>query len=96
MRIDDAKAFLWNRLAAGPVATGVLIERAKIAGISEITLRRAAKSISIRAVRSGFGRNGRWVWQLPPRLITDNENSVSTLQAGPVFRPWKRRLRLLT
>jgi hypothetical protein len=95
MRIDDAKAFLWNRLAAGPVATGVLIERAKIAGISEITLRRAAKSISIRAVRSGFGRNGRWVWQLPPRPISGREKPLGRLQAGPVFYPWKRRLRLL-
>src|SRR5262249_45664719 len=51
---------------------------------------------SIRAVRSGFGRNGHWSWKLPlPLLIASNEKPTPRLQAGPIFHPWKRRLRLL-
>lgn len=58
----EAREFLLNRLAAGPVNSDEIIEEAKQEGISERTLRSVKKDSGVRSRREGA-----WVWELPPK-----------------------------
>jgi hypothetical protein len=49
-------------LAAGPVRTIVIKERAKQAGFSWATMRRAADALHVCIVRDGWGGAGAWWW----------------------------------
>lgn len=62
----EARAFLQETLAAGPVAAREVLAAAKLAGIAERTLRRAKshEGIVARRVQSGEG-GAEWVWRLP-------------------------------
>ena len=62
----NAKEFLRNRLAGGPVAVTVLIDEGKQQGISEDQLKRAKLGLPIKDYKDGV--QGRWVWQLDPEL----------------------------
>jgi len=60
------KEFLLERLRAGPVAVKVLKSDAAQAGISEIILNRARKSLKIRTYREdGIAGKGGQMWALP-------------------------------
>jgi hypothetical protein len=58
---DEAKKFLADLLAGGPVSSTDVEEAAKANGISRSTLFRAKTALGIAAKR---GRDG-WTWQLP-------------------------------
>jgi putative DNA primase/helicase len=75
--LADAKEFLAEELASGPVAQGELKRRAHDADISEVTLRRAKKALGVIAAK---GR-GSWTWELPqnPRRRS-SEDDHSPLQ----------------
>jgi len=61
--IDQAKAFLQDELAGGPISTTLVIATAKKElGISEKTLRRAQRELKIQARKTGF--DGGWEWVL--------------------------------
>jgi hypothetical protein len=60
---DDAKEFLLDILASGPVPHNEIIDEAKANGISERTLNRAKADLEIRAKKDGV--KGHWTWQLP-------------------------------
>lgn len=66
---DDAKEFLLEALADGPRPAKELFREAREAGVSEITLRRAAKALGVtrRRVpqRGGARGGGWWEWALP-------------------------------
>ncbi len=59
---DEAETFLTRVLSSGPMKAEVIIEKAKAAGISEPTLRRAKAGLGVKAKKSGFG--GVWQWSL--------------------------------
>jgi hypothetical protein len=61
-RQEDARAFLLDALASGPVAAKELLTAAREAGISERTLRRVKSQEQIEAKRTGYGNRGEWVW----------------------------------
>lgn len=67
---DDAKEFLLEALADGPRPAKELFREAREAGVSEITLRRAAKTLGITrrrvSQRGGNRGGGWWEWALPP------------------------------
>lgn len=59
---DEARAFLLDHLASGPVRSKEVLEAAKAAGVSEKTLRRARDEISNLVVKKK-GSSG-WYWAL--------------------------------
>jgi len=64
----EAKDFLRELLAAGPVPVEEVFEEARSAHIAEKTLRRAKTALSVTSEREGeTGKRGggRWLWALP-------------------------------
>jgi len=61
----EAKEFLLEELADGPVSRTDIKKRAQAAGISEITLRRAKKLIKVVAIKAKGNLVGNWTWELP-------------------------------
>ena len=71
---DEAKTFLQQLLADGPMATTDIDDAAKGHGISLRTLRRAKRELKITAKKNG--KDGNWTWSLgnqpaPPHWIDD-------------------------
>lgn len=64
--LDDARDFLADALADGPVPVKDLSRAAHQAGIADRTLDRAKAALRIAATKEGFAETGRWCWQLPP------------------------------
>lgn len=68
--LSDAKDFLIEVLAEGPLSAKAVQEHAKDAGVSISTLGRAKKEIRIKAQK--LGMKGGWAWVLP----TKNANFI--------------------
>jgi hypothetical protein len=66
---DEAKDFLRELLADGPVEADEANQQAREAGISERTLDRAKKTLGVKVDKSGF--RGPWLWSLPPKGAKD-------------------------
>ena len=64
--VDDAKSFLENELASGPVPVEKIISLSKTAGVSWPSVNRAKKDMPIISSKVGDG----WVWT----LLTAKEN----------------------
>lgn len=60
---DEAVDFLLEVLSVGPVKAKDVQKESREAGIAEITLRRAKKTLGIRVEKAGF--SGGWMWYLP-------------------------------
>ena len=68
-RLEEAKAFLRQHLAAGPQPARTLLTAAKSAGIAERTLHRAKDVLSVTTERAGgYAGHGQWVWHPPTRI----------------------------
>jgi hypothetical protein len=68
--LEEAREFLRQELATGPVPAKTIFSAAKVLGISEITLRRAAKEIGAETRKAAFA--GGWEWLLPIRHEDDH------------------------
>ena len=64
---SEAKEFLREYLADEPMLSKAVEEAAEAHGISDMTLRRAKTELRIRVAKRGFGNDGEWFWQLPPK-----------------------------
>jgi hypothetical protein len=62
---DDAKKFLNDLLAEGPMESAEIDEAAEANGIARRTLFRAKADLKIVAKKNGFGSGGGWSWRLP-------------------------------
>jgi hypothetical protein len=62
--LDEAKVFLLDLLACGPMASKDVERDANGAGLSWVTVKRAAAKIGVRKQKEGFGK-GTWYWSLP-------------------------------
>ena len=60
---DEAKQFLANLLADGPVLATEVKDAASGNGISERTLKRAKQELGVQAEKDGA--TGKWSWHLP-------------------------------
>jgi len=58
----EAKAWLQNLLADGPVVVKNIEQDAKAAGLSWMTVRRAKEALGVVTSKSGY--QGKWVWRL--------------------------------
>jgi hypothetical protein len=63
---QDAADWLASELRSGPVPSKELFQRAKAAGHSRSTLKRAKKEMNVVARKTG--ENGAWEWRLPNGL----------------------------
>src|SRR5215212_5768244 len=61
-RLEEAKMFLQNFLANGPIDSGVVREKAAEAGIAEKTLKRAKADLGVKSSRAGSWCS---LWNLP-------------------------------
>jgi hypothetical protein len=64
-KIQEAKDFLMQELAKGPVAEEQLLNSAEARGISGATLRRAKQQLGVVSKKQGF--EGRWAWRMPEK-----------------------------
>jgi len=71
--LADAKRFLSDLLADGPMIAGQVIRDADGAGYSKRTVQRAANKIGV--LRHKEGVRGGWVWKLPPKMPTSPEGA---------------------
>jgi hypothetical protein len=69
---DNAKKFLTELLAEGPVKKSEIEEAAEANCISAATLRRAKDDLGIKAEKDGL--TGPWSWKLPQTRGKDNED----------------------
>ena len=66
-RLEEAKVFLRQHLAAGPQPARSLLKTAKAAGIAERTLHRAKDLLDVTTERAGgYAEHGQWIWYPPP------------------------------
>lgn len=63
--LDEATEFLRDELGDGEIDVAMLKANARRAGIQEITLRRAKERLGVKVKRQGFGKGGKWTWELP-------------------------------
>lgn len=69
--IAEAMNFLRDVLADGATSAKAIQHQAKEAGISGATLKRAKKSMGIKACHrgnGGTGGHGEWVWEMPEQI----------------------------
>ncbi len=62
---EEARTFLRELLADGPLAARKVFEEARKAGISEITLRRAKAREGVSVQKVGFQGGAKWLWSIP-------------------------------
>jgi hypothetical protein len=62
---EAARVFLGALLRHGPVPVAEVRAKARAAGIPQLYLRQAKQVLRVELVKSGFGRDGWWSWQLP-------------------------------
>jgi hypothetical protein len=91
-RLEDAKAFLTNVLADGPVDSGVVREKAAEVGISEKTLKRAKAALGVESSRAGSWCS---LWSLPaepavPSQAQPDRAPAATLPAASRGIAWLR------
>ena len=65
---QEAVEFLRVELADGAVDAKVIMKDAAEQEISRKTLIRAQKEIGIEPKRLGYGKSGKWVWELPAAI----------------------------
>ena len=78
---EEAAEFLEDLLSDGPVLAREIQERAAEEGISEKTLRRAQKQLSVKSFRKGEDGQvggGSWWWELPDKAASGLDGQSST------------------
>jgi putative DNA primase/helicase len=76
--LADAKRFLADLLADGPMRAGEIFKDADQAGYSKRSIQRAAKAIKVDSRKDGM--RGGWTWRLPPKMPSTREDAVDAEQ----------------
>ena len=66
--VEEAKDFLMELLTNGPVEVRDIQGEAEGFGHSWRTIERAKKEVGVLSRREGFGKQGKFLWELPPSL----------------------------
>jgi RecA-family ATPase len=72
-KLREAKEFLLERLADGPVPAEDIYEEAKHCDIAQKTLKRAKKELGIRSHKAKGQIVGEWMWELPKKESRQGE-----------------------
>ena len=81
-RIEEAGSFLLGSLSSGPLPSLEVKDRATDAGIAERTLERAKDKLGIMAKRDGYGDDGAWLWELPPKTAKPGAPDMAAFDTG--------------
>jgi hypothetical protein len=65
--LEEAVSAIYSFLGGGSMLASEVKRLAVMAGITDRTLRRTKDLLGVRSVRSGFGRDSRFSWALPPQ-----------------------------
>lgn len=76
--LADAKRFLADLLAAGPMRAAEVLKDADQAGYSKRSIQRAASAIKVGRHKDGM--KGGWTWRLPPKMPNTAEDAVDAKQ----------------
>jgi hypothetical protein len=80
---EEAKEFLMELLADGPVPSEEVKRQARMAGIAERTLIRARYDMGVKAVRiGGPGGTGHWEWALPSETHKNAKNATDAYRGN--------------
>ena len=79
--LGEAKAFLTELLAGGPVPTLQVFAAAREAGHADKTIRRAKDALGVVARKEPGSLDGGWSWTLPTNLVSDDEHGQVVRQA---------------
>jgi putative DNA primase/helicase len=71
--VEEAKRFLLDVLADGPMSARKVQEEAEGAGYSWATIRRAQTALGVQATKEGL--KGGWKWSLPPKMLKAAEDA---------------------
>lgn len=77
--LNDAKEFLRNLLAAGPLSSKEVRKAAQAEGHSWVTVRRASDALGVLTDKEGF--RGGWRWSLPSKVLTDSEDAQEKMMS---------------
>lgn len=93
--LAEAGEFLSEILADGPVEANDVRQHAQKAGHSWATVRRASKALSVKKFKVGFGGDGGWLWQIPPKELkrTNDAQGLRVSRIGKVEHLWTRNIR---
>jgi hypothetical protein len=80
-KLEASKAWLLDRLTAGPVASRDLESEAHALSIGKSTLRDAKSAVGVEAVRSGRG----WVWSLIGNVSDDEQERQTNAQKESIL-----------
>lgn len=69
--VEEAAEWLADFLAGGPERSTAIYREGQKEGYQNKTLKRAKALLGAKAVKEGFGSEGRWVWALPKDLPPD-------------------------
>lgn len=72
--LADAKRFISDLLADGPMRAGEIFKDADQAGYSKRSIQRAANAIKVERHKDGM--KGGWSWRLPPKMPSIPEGAV--------------------
>lgn len=72
--LADARRFLADLLADGPMRAGEVFKDADQAGYSKRSIQRAANAIKVERHKDGM--KGGWTWRLPPKMPSLPEGAV--------------------
>lgn len=78
--LADAKRFLADLLADGPLLTKVIKADAEGAGYSWVTIRRAKDALDIKASKTGM--RGGWEWALPAKPNNPPEGAQKRIEGA--------------
>lgn len=76
--LADAKRFLLDLLANGPMRAGEIFKDADQAGYSKRSIQRAANAIEVDRRKDGM--KGGWTWRLPPKMPSSSEGAEDAEQ----------------
>ena len=82
--LSDAKRFLSDLLADGPMRAGEVFKDSDQAGYSRRSIQRAANAIKVDRRKDGM--KGGWTWRLPPKMPNTPEDAVDARPKS--LAPW--------
>lgn len=72
--LKRAETWLLEILSDGPVESERIKKEGRAEGFAWRTLQRAKNDLGVKARRQGFGADGKWVWNPPPKQTADENN----------------------
>jgi|GEM_PF-4088356 len=68
--VDECRRFIEGHLADGARPGAEVIKAARAAGFSERNIDRAKVRAHVETYRTGFGKDGQWMWNLPEKGLS--------------------------